>query len=846
MSGDDGQSRRPSGGQADEPSLEHPSGDVGSHARVSRPSVEMSIPATRAAHDLNTVDAQPAHADLTKTQVARHARGDASAPRPPARSRLELVAMIGQGGMGEVHRARDHALQRQLAMKVLHVQLSKVRRMRERFLDEAQVTAQLAHPSIPPVHEAGELEDGRPYFTMKEVHGRTLTELLTEGGDSFREARRIEVFQRVCEAMAYAHARGVIHCDLKPMNVMVGSFGEVMVMDWGVARIVPQPEGAELPPVEMPVDDAAISEVAGTPAYMPPEQAIGDVARLGPPSDVYALGVMLYELLSGQRPYQGALPTLLYLSTQGEVPPLIKRPGSIVDDSLYEIIVKAMRPDPADRYPDAGALAEDIARWREGATRREKALAIVREARERLPALAPDRERAEALRAHARAKLAVLGPSATAADKRAAWALEDEAAACEHAVGLATAEIEQLLQGALAHAPELPEARALLAELAYQRHRRAEARRDEEAAAFYEVQLRGYDLGEYVDYLAGTARLSLATEVPARARLSKHVLRDRQLVPEFVADLGTTPITDHVLPVGSYLVEIEADGRPTVRYPVVLRRRSGWDGARPAGLWSEDGDGTAVSTGSFIVRAPGATTLTPIELPIAGAIGVDEALVPAGYAELGGDPDAGEGATRQWIETFVIQRDPVTFREMARFLADPAGARFRAQVLRDGLGLFRPDWPAIGVSWHAASAYATWLSQRTGQAWRLPMELEWEKAARGVDGRLFPWGDFGDGALCHVRTPERAPSAPRGVSDTSTDVSPYGMRGAAGNVREWCADPYVGPGVSSERVSRRVVRGGSFRLPLQAARLTTRAGLPGDRGHVDVGFRLVRSLAKRR
>jgi serine/threonine-protein kinase len=164
-------------------------------------------------------------------------------------------------------------------------------------------------------------------------------------------------------------------------------------------------------------------------------------------------------------------------------------------------------------------------------------------------------------------------------------------------------------------------------------------------------------------------------------------------------------------------------------------------------------------------------------------------------------------------------------------------------VLRDGTSVFRPDWPAIGVSHEAASAYAAWYSLRTGLPWRLPTETEWEKAARGVDGRPYPWGDFGDGALCHVRTDDHAPTSPAPVARFPTDRSPYGVLGMAGNVREWCADPFLSSVYDTlDPSSRRVVRGGSFRLPVEAARVTSRAGLAPQHGYADVGFRLVRSF----
>ena len=612
----------------------------------------------------------------------------------------------------------------------------------------------------------------------------------------------------------------MIHCDLKPLNVMVGTFGEVLVMDWGVARLVTPTGPVQL--IEAPVtttsDAQTSADVAGTPAYMPPEQALGDATQIGPPSDVYALGVMLFELLAGERPYQGGVPTIVFQAAQGVVPPLPRRPETIVDDSLYEIIVKAMRPSPADRYPDASALGEHVARWRDGAIRREKAIAVVRDAAARLEVLAPRRARAAALRARSAEVLAQLASDAGVEAKRDAWAEEDEARALEREVALAGAEVRQLLEAALVHAPELAEPKALLADLAFAEHRDAERRRAWDAAAQHEVRLRAYDLGAYADYLEGRARLVVWTAEPCEARVARYERRDRTLVAVPTGQVMPTPL-DVDLPAGSYRVELVAAGRAPVIYPVRLRRRGDWKGERPG--------------------APGPT---PVELP-RSLDAETEVFVPAGPFELGDDTSATE---EPWVEAFVMQRSPVTFRELARFLADRAGARFRRDVLRDGLGLFRADWPAVGLSWEGARAYGEWLSERTGHAWRLPYEIEWEKAARGVDGRSYPWGDEADAAFAHVRTADRASDAPVSVSAFPVDCSPYGARGMAGNVRDWCLDGLVVASSGTEGrtpsglSSRRVVRGGSYRLAIEAARCTTRSGLPGAQGYRDVGFRLVR------
>ena len=315
--------------------------------------------------------------------------------RGDGQQRYEQRGEIDRGGMGRVLEVYDRDLRRSLAMKVVledELGAAPSGRRVARFLEEAQITAQLDHPGVVPVHELGLTQEGRVFFTMRRVRGRDLREVLHcvhFGLDGWSEARALSVLLRVCEAVAFAHSRGVIHRDLKPANIMVGAYGEVYVMDWGLARVVGRedsalessaasetPSASEAPGMLSTIlrDERARSpvsplvtlqgDVLGTPAYMPPEQAGGALSGLTPRADVYAIGAMLYHLLAHEPPYYPAgrgTTQVEALRALRQGPPRRldeARPG--VAGELVAICEKAMAFDEADRYADVGALASDL------------------------------------------------------------------------------------------------------------------------------------------------------------------------------------------------------------------------------------------------------------------------------------------------------------------------------------------------------------------------------------------------------------------------------------------------------------------------------------------------------
>jgi serine/threonine-protein kinase len=301
----------------------------------------------------------------------------ATVPPDGCAGRNLLYEEIGRGGIGRVLRGRDPALRRDLAVKVLREEYHDDASVQRRFVEEAQIGGQLQHPGVVPVYELGRFADRRPFFTMKLVKGRTLAQLLKErphpGHD---QARFLSIFEQVCQTVAYAHSKGVIHRDLKPSNVMVGSFGEVQVMDWGLAKVRgsgggDDPAATVAGTVIRTVRSGSTAEqdgrtgVIGTPAYMAPEQARGEVEAVGERADVFGLGAILCVILTGQPPFTGAdREAVLRQAADGDVAEALGRlAGCGADAELVALCKDCLAPRREDRPRDAGAVAARVAAY---------------------------------------------------------------------------------------------------------------------------------------------------------------------------------------------------------------------------------------------------------------------------------------------------------------------------------------------------------------------------------------------------------------------------------------------------------------------------------------------------
>jgi serine/threonine-protein kinase len=356
---------------------------VGLHLKMHGGNAETSLaavplaPATRrtlAGAAGPELEATLGHLDGTE-RTATYAAGD-----DEDAARFRILRPHARGGLGAVFVALDTELHREVALKQILEKYADDPSSRQRFVTEAEVTGNLEHPGVVPVYALGTHEDGRPFYAMRFVKGDSLKEAIErfhadeslKNDPGARTLARLALLRRfidVCNAVGYAHSRGILHRDIKPANIILGHDGETLLVDWGLAKAVgysePRPDGAERPLV--PASASGSSETLpgsalGTPAYMSPEQAAGELDRLGPRSDVYSLGATLYCLVTGKPPFDGEALDVVPAVQRGEFPPP-RQVNPRLDRALEAVCLRAMAMKQEDRYPSARALAEEVERW---------------------------------------------------------------------------------------------------------------------------------------------------------------------------------------------------------------------------------------------------------------------------------------------------------------------------------------------------------------------------------------------------------------------------------------------------------------------------------------------------
>ena len=779
-------------------------------------------------------------------RLAARSQGESRAPE-----KYTVLGEIARGGVGAIHMVRDRDLMRRLVMKTLIEGHEVSPYVKAKFVEEAQITAQLEHPNIIPVHDFGYFSGGEIFFTMKLVSGRTLKDIVRalrkSEGDArveFPLARMLGVFLQVCQAIRFAHSRGVIHRDIKTSNIMLGDFGEVLVLDWGVAKVLARAEapGAEVATMRSQSEDATmVGIVTGTPAYMSPEQAMGQVDAVDERSDIYALGALLYEVLTWRAPFRGKnfRQILAQVLANAPVMPTERAPENTIPLILEQLAMRCMAKRAEDRPQDVREVIDTVQHYLSGVEdldrRHRLSQRRLEEGIELIEAYRRTRGRVAELREGLFDLEWQITGWADADRKRELWARQAEVAEFEERMHARFSEAAQALMGAIGFDPENRDAHNELARLYWFRLREAEEKGDEAGVIYHRRLVEAHNRGLFDDLLKGEGRLIVRSEpAGATVTLSRYLEVDLQLTPLMDQEIGRTPLHNATLAHGAWQVTLSLPGYRDVVLPARIER----------------GEVTDL-VGRFFTEAE---------------LGTHFLQVPAGPFIMGGDDACTAARHRRVVnvDEVLIARYPVTCGEYLAFLRDldridqgRAQARMprlkaRAGLLwaRDANGQialpavdsegfnWHPHWPIIGISADDAATFCRWYTQRTGLAVRLPTEPEWEKAARGADGRFYPWGHRFDAGFCHMAGSRPGRPMPDRVGQYPTDRSPYGLLDAAGLVREYCL-PEANQGAAERTV---VVKGGSYATTSDlACRVTHRLLVPSDLPHLEHGFRLART-----
>jgi len=494
--------------------------------------------------------------------------------------------------MGDVLLVWDRDLHREVAVKLIRGRIADDPACVRNFITEAQSTGGMEHPGIPPIHDIGFTSSGRPYFAMKLVRGKTLAEVIeslekrgAEAREAFTLHRLVSLLERVSETIHFAHENGIIHRDLKPENIMLGEFGEVHVMDWGIAKTIGTgPEHGAGAHGEIPAEGTVDGIVKGTIPYMSPEQARGLVSRLDRRSDVYALGCILYEMLCFRPAFEGYTIQTIRKVMNGEFTSVDERqPNVQVPEMLALITSRAMKTDPDDRQPSAAAFAEELRVWLDGRSeekaRRREAARLAE-----LGSAAAEQHRElklelrEAQNAFDRIK-AEVAPWRSISEKRELIAAGENLRSVEVAVALSRADARKHFEAALLQHKANPVARNSLGELWLERLQDAESHKDRASAAYALSMMERYADGPLAEIIRGDGRLDLTCDPPDADILIYRFREEGSILRYSGPPLELRPpLRDLTLKMGSYLLLLRGEGYPEVRYPVHLTRNGTWRG----------------------------------------------------------------------------------------------------------------------------------------------------------------------------------------------------------------------------------------------------------------------------
>ena len=746
---------------------------------------------------------------------SRRGPGTADVPGLPPELGLEPRGVLGQGAVGWVFRAWDPVLMREVAVKVARPEgEAETRRL---LLHEAQTTARLQHPAVLPVHRVS-VAGGLLCVEFRLAPVTSMEALLVDWRADPASAwpldRRLRCLRGVVSALECAHALGVVHGDLHPGNLAVGDQGEPYVLDWS--------DG-----------DVPVGSLRGHPGFASPERLNGE--RAGTASDIWALGAVAWEFCTTRpmRPRRLGEDLGDYLARWSRTdPPALAEladPPAGFPRNLGNLCLRTLAKAPADRPTASEVLAELDALVGGASDRRRRddqaanLLSAAEESFARWQVLSRRLGEERRVAAVQRAKVPGYAPIE---QKRPLWDAEERVAGLTTDRDGAWVEAVESATRADALKPHTQETRALLSQLWWIRHEDAESRRVPREAAVYRGLIERNDDGRFTRILRASGQVTLTCSDPAaKARLYRFEDRARVLVPVFVSEKAL-PLQKESLEPGSWLFEVFAPGKQTANYPVHLGRLDHHRGN---------------------VRL-----FTPAE------VGEGWVHVPTGPFRLGGDPIARQPlhACTPTLDDFFMLETCIRSDEWVRFLRelDPeAAARhvpgeaglfggFRAYWTREDDGGWTmpegwdPAWPVMAVNVADVEAYAAWRSQKEGRKVRLPTEEEWEKAARGADGRSFPWGNGFDPTFARMRLSTPGTPLPSAVASFPTDRSVFGCWDMGGGMREWTS--------SLLDEGQMVIRGGTWGDDTDDLRSASRSGLQPEFRYSFVSFRLATEFPK--
>ncbi len=785
-----------------------------------------------------------------------------------ASERYELISELGSGGMGCVWLGVDRLLSRDVAVKILHRHHEGSEDVRTRFEREARLTSRLNHPGIVPVHDVGRLPSGELFFAMQRIQGVDLRQHLdsilkvydSDESDTIQEyplQALLRLFSQACMILAYAHDRGYVHRDLKPANILVGKYGELYVADWGIAKLNSlniqdsTTHASGVQPDDL-TDESRPGVLIGTVKYMSPEQVMPESHTLTAKSDIFSLGIMLYELVTGKEAFRGAsfLAVMRNIVEGNRPTPEAMPDGRAIPVPLLELFDSTMDLDP-DKRPTAKELATLVDRFVDGVEDRIRAAqraaeyldegrASIRFYKEQKKDTADKRQALE----FSEGKLRENSPLSMEVATGEALNPYLELWQTNRELQQANLEVEQTYTKAVRALNRSIEyqdnesSHTLLADLYWDKYVEAKASHDRATAFFFRALVVEHDRGKYQGLLADNGSISLAisnqngdvrplADVQAEFSITmeRYVETGPLLLPEGVD--WTAPMH----PVGSYRLRLTQEGGLSFNVPILVTS-------------NED-------------------TLVDLTIPEANLD--DFILITGGSSIMGGDADAPNGspATEVALASFWMAQNPVTVGHYVDFLNDiaksdvdrarhhaprsPSGVRYieydeneAAFVIpksdSDG-DAWDPLWPITMVNQVDALAYCKWKSDADGRAYRLPTEFEWEYAARGVDGRIYPWGNGYDRLIsCSSRgmnndkTTDGERNGPARIDEFPYDVSPFGVRHLGGLAMEWTSTVNYADNV--------VMKGGGLFSTAAWCRAATRTAHAATHLGVQFGFRL--------